>query len=671
MNVRAPFVRGVLAWLLSCLALVGCGRARHERSYVVVLPKQLSIAREAFRFAPAVALKHARLDALGQLFVRTDGSDVVVQAPGLCPVTLSAHAKGERVDARLWLDFGPLARAQVGYDAELELRVVPGCDAARNTPIRWRQIEGETLPKLTVSEQGRRVVLRTLPRSHYFGAALPEGIVAVSPRTQGRYVLEATAAADGKAPQTTRITLSSIARATGLSSLAPQQRVMLGTPNLRIQVAPRGSNARVERHGDVDTFMPDVAGRYVLTDGRQRLGLQALPHERTPLDCGRAECHATETAGARDTAMSHALDRLLLRDQQHADDVRCALECHVVGEPGVHDGGFVDVAHDLGLSGLPDTGFSAWPTPLRRLGAVRCTACHGPGAVPEAEGRARILRADVCASCHDAPPAYVHVAQWSRSKMARSDAGERTRTNAACARCHTTGGFLDAIGVRKRADRSRDPDDTVVGISCAACHAAHGPRFDRALMRRAPPAATPARAWNSPTSTLCAQCHTPTPDALVPEASSAALFSGSVTFPVHAGGDVVEGPAPHASTTEGCMACHGARHGEPKLDHSFAVQPDTCQSCHPQGTPRDADAALHEQALALLRMISNACRAPINEPNTPLHALSAEDPCRHRPNLARARYAALLVAEDAAAATHNRPFGLQLLELARQALNAR
>ena len=28
---------------------------------------------------------------------------------------------------------------------------------------------------------------------------------------------------------------------------------------------------------------------------------------------------------------------------------------------------------------------------------------HGPGAIPTHEGRARILRADVCASCHDLP----------------------------------------------------------------------------------------------------------------------------------------------------------------------------------------------------------------------------------------------------------------------------
>lgn len=665
------------AWsLLLALSLaIGCGRAA-ERSYVVALPKTPALRGESLRFAPAAAVKHVRLDRLGQLFVTTDGSAVTLHAPGLCPVALT-QAAPERIEARAWLDVGPEQRAQVGYDAEVEIRVTPGCDTAKHTPVTWTQIEGSRLD-LSVSQGGHRVRLRTLPRTAFFGGALPKGVVAVSPRTQGRYVLEATFAVPDAGLQRAHITLTSIARATGLSSLALEQRVMLGTPNLRVQAAPRGSEARVERRGDVDTFMPDAPGRYVLTDGKQRVTLQALTHERTPLDCGRAECHAAEALAARDTPMGHALERLLLaRVEQGAVDVRCALACHVVGEAGTHDGGFVDVARDLQLAGLPAAPFAEWPTALRRLGAVRCTSCHGPGAIPTAEGRARVLRADVCATCHDAPPRYVHVAQWSRSKMARSDADERTRSDVQCARCHTTGGFLDAIGVRPREDHSRDPDDASVGISCAACHAAHGEHLDRALLRRTALSASVAgsHAWDGSASALCSQCHAPSLSAVQPEASSAALILGRVALPESLGGGVLEGPAPHLGIANGCTGCHGAttKRAARTTEHSFAVQPESCRSCHAEDSLPQDDVALRDQARALLRELSMACGVGVKEGSgsEPPHASAAQDPCRTQPRLARARYGVLLVAEDGAAAQHNRSFSLQLLEQARQALRAR
>src|SRR5690606_10045669 len=98
----------------------------------------------------------------------------------------------------------------------------------------------------------------------------------------------------------------------------------------------------------------------------------------------------------------------------------CALGCHSAGEPGLLDGGFAHVAEELG-HGVPEAsaGWDALPRRLRRVGGVTCTTCHGPGAVPERSARWAILRSDVCATCHDAPPRYSHAASYATSAMAR------------------------------------------------------------------------------------------------------------------------------------------------------------------------------------------------------------------------------------------------------------
>jgi hypothetical protein len=118
----------------------------------------------------------------------------------------------------------------------------------------------------------------------------------------------------------------------------------------------------------------------------------------------------------------------------------CAIACHAVGEPGLADGGFVNVARALGylLPHHPEP--DPWPgvpRALRRLAGVGCTACHGPAAIPEPESRWAILRSDVCAFCHDAPPRYRHVQAWRSSKMATpSQAALSRERSAGCDGCH-------------------------------------------------------------------------------------------------------------------------------------------------------------------------------------------------------------------------------------------
>ena len=240
--------------------------------------------------------------------------------------------------------------------------------------------------------------------------------------------------------------------------------------------------------GGAASLLPDARGSFTLADaGGHTLRLVAGKYDETPLDCGRSDCHAGIASAALSNPMTTILERGLAAPFA-GDYPGCALGCHAVGEPGLDDGGFVAVARDLGTTShdVARTGFHDLPASLRRLGGVGCLGCHGPGAIPEANGRFAVLRADVCATCHDAPPRYGHVAAWRLSRMARSDADPRTR-DAACARCHTTWGFLGR-------NDWRPPDEVgAFGIACAACHAVHPTRFDRErrareTVRRGPPA---------------------------------------------------------------------------------------------------------------------------------------------------------------------------------------
>lgn len=261
--------------------------------------------------------------------------------------------------------------------------------------------------------------------------------------------------------------------------------------------------------------------------------------------------------------------------------------------------------------------------------------------------------------------------------MARSDADSDARHQPACARCHTTGGFLDALGVRKRADASRDVDDAVVGIACSACHAVHGAELGGGGLVRevASPASLGQPALSASTSTLCANCHAPTESEVSPAASSAALWRGSVVLPARLGGLVLRSAAPHANVPDGCVGCHGGRaasEANSDLDHSFRVDPATCKTCH-AGTIEVAqgNTELAVRARSLLLRIQRSCRAAEELSDldaSPLHMQRAESGCKDADPRAQAFFAAALVLEDRAAFVHNAPFARSLLTQAEALL---
>ena len=690
MNARLRSV----AWF-GALGSIACGSGSAATETVVLqLPPGPVPERAALHFEPAAAVRGVRAGRRGAIAIERLPGPLRVRIPGLCSVTVPAAKPARPIALVPWFDVGP-DRAQLGFDAPFEIDVRAGCAEATRGALEWRQVEGPALAQLEVSKRGWQVRGRTLPFAALRPGPLPHGIVPFSPRTQGRYVLEARFRDAGGPTLLHKLTITSTARANGVPSIAVSQRVVLGGSGWHVREPARGGQARVIDAGDHASFTPDAPGRWVLEDGSaQALTLQAARHDTTPLDCGRAECHPSAAQAVLASPMSHALELLLPRAAADAGPIACALDCHVVGERGLHDGGFLDVAAELDWRWQAGVRWQDLPQALRRLGAVRCTSCHGPGAIPEPAARAKILKSDVCAHCHDAPPRYLHVAAWRDSRMARADALPATR-DGTCARCHTTAGFLEAIGVRPR-NGEPEPD----GIACAACHAPHAPRHEGALLRsvslpnalasgaREPsvaqggtrePRSVPDSAADPAFDArvrLCASCHAPLDALPLPAAGAAALWAGRARVP-----DAVEpgrwqfvgGPAPHAAHGAGCTSCHGASPAlaaASAVDHGFRANPAVCANCHRgDAATREAGAALElrAQALGLTQRLPEAC-AIASEPGAgpPPHAMSAA--ACPKPAQQRARYEIALVLEDPAAWVHNPAFARQLLADARAQL---
>ena len=430
--------------------------------------------------------------------------------------------------------------------------------------------------------------------------------------------------------------------------------------------------------------MPDVAGDWRLVDGAGRaLTLRAGRYDETPLDCGRSGCHAAITTASDRNPMTSVLARgLAPAPDGHgalfgAGYPGCALPCHATGEPGLPDGGFTHVMGELGLD-LAALGPRPWetvPRSLRRLGGVGCLACHGPGVLPEASARWSILRSDVCATCHDAPPRYGHVEAWRETRMARADHDPRAATDRACARCHTTWGFLARVTPDAASIDRRPPADVgPVGVTCAACHAvhehgvgAHVGATGVALLRAVPrPALLGGAAVPAPVekSQVCLGCHTPDEADGAPAASAAALWLGRGGLDP-ATGAALPGPTPHGALAGGCVGCHQSGPAvERGAGHAFVAGNATCGRCHAKALPVDD---LGARARALMTLWRARAGGGELVGDGPPHALAPR--LDRATPLGRAAWDLSLVLEDPAASAHNAPYARMLLAAAERTLN--
>jgi hypothetical protein len=654
---------------------------------------------DAPRFVPSDAVVNV-VRSGGRIFVaiapRVAANQVRVEVPGACPLVVASSelAGGATVRRTLtpWIDLrAPQHPSDVGYGARFAVEAVPGCSEAAEGVLAWRQIAGPAVRDAHTDARGLRFEARLASASDLALEVPTWGIVPVSPRTSAEVVIEAEwrpthAGAAGIVRR--RLRLAAASRSRGLPTIALDSGVLLAGSGWSVTTSPPGAAAALHQSGGLAQLIPDVPGRWVLQDATGRpLSIRAGRYDDTPLDCGRSGCHAAIADAAARSAMTFAL-RSRVEAAGTSAEVKCALACHATGELGTCDGGFTDVARELHGSGLGAGDWAAVPRALRRLGGVTCLACHGPGAIPEASARWAILRADVCATCHDAPPTYGHVAAWRSSRMARADADLRARSDGACAQCHTTSGFLAAAraedgtsSVRPARGRELDPRSAPseagpIGIACAACHAvhdepsAHDGASAGALVREVRLPAALDGVSIAPASRVCVPCHAPD-NASSPSASAAAIWAGRAGVDPDTGTMLVS-TSVHSGVARGCLGCHRA--GPAGIDrgagHAFAPDLGICAACHAGAVP---DGAAIERAIqrdagvlfAKLVELGAVGRAAAPARGGPRHAAGVH---LGSDRLGRAAYDVMLVLEDPAAAVHNAPYAHALLEAARKVI---
>ncbi len=665
--------------MLACGCARDAGDASGRLAWLVVGSKDTDIVElDALRVTPPEAVSSfAR--AGGRVVVAVDPravrGDVLVRAPGACPLEISRESlrPGATVATTLapLLDVrSPEHAGDLGYGTAFSLEADEPCSQGAAGSFTWTQVSGPPLGDVRAS--GRRFEAR-MPFAPEAGLQPPAwGIVPVSPRTSSETWIELErrpAPGSGEPTVRRRIRVAAADLARGLPTIPLDAGVLVAGPGWTVASAPAGASAVVSQRGDLAHLRPDASGEWVLRDEAGRtFALRAARYDETPLDCGRAGCHAAIAAAAARSPMTAALRARV--EAGPARDVACAIACHATGEPGARDGGFTDVAQGLSGGALAWASWTEVPRALRRVGGVTCLACHGPGAIPQPAERWALLRADVCATCHDAPPEYGHVAAWRSSRMARADADPRARVDAACARCHTTAGFLAQTGERPGA-WDAPSEAGPVGIACAVCHAVHDPAVAthpaHALLRSvALPASLEGASIPEP-SRVCVPCHAPD-RALAPAASAAALWAGLGGVDVDSGAPLPR-TAAHGLVDRGCLGCHDA--GPASLrrgaGHAFASDPRACVPCHEAGTPDVAalGRALREEASAMLRDLRRARPSSRGaSPGDPPHATRGSLP---QDPLGRAEYDVRLVLEDPAAAVHNAPYARTLLDAARRA----
>ena len=642
------------------LAAASCtGSAEHQpspRRLAVSAPELPSEALEALHVKPSEAVVGVeRRSGLLSLELGA-ATKFELQAPGACPLVLDASdlPRHVRLEPRIEI---AAPSDDVGYDSafELSLRIRCGESESPRGTVVW-ETQGAALAEVAVVDQGYRLKGRTGPAPNRVARTRLGDIVAISPKERGLTTFTAHwTGSDGSVAQRS-VTIRAAPRSRGLPNIALGERTLLAGQNFAIIQRPPGAQAVPTAWGGFTSLVPDARGFWELSTGKDRVRLLVGSYDSIPLDCGRSECHSAETRAAENSPMTAAFKRLL-DGPGTTTGLACALGCHTTGEPNRSDGGFSHALRELGQDAGDLPAWDQLPRALRRSGGVGCLACHGPGQIPAPSARWAILRTEVCAYCHDAPPRYGHVDAWQGSAMAGSDRDPQTRANAQCARCHTTWGFLDATADRLIGTRMPPSDAEPGGIACPACHAVHDERAAMpGLLRRAPIADTfsdlPESALER--SSACIYCHAPNESS---SPSSSLIWAGRGAIDPLSLLPLL-GPAPHASV--GCVDCHrqdSSSHAHGR-GHDFRALRDSCTRCHGE---RKTTIDVFERARQLLTLANVGPRSEI-----PAHARprSATTPRERAIELVR------LVLEDRGAAVHNPRYAEFLLERAAQILNS-
>jgi len=496
---------------------------------------------------------------------------------------------------------GPL-----GPSAPVSIELRASCEEAQAGSIEWHR-SGAPLIDMTIAANGSQLTAHTQSAAELLPEHGQWGIVAVSAQQRGITNLTATwTSADGERSVQLPIRIATLSRATGLPTVSSGQTVVLRGDQWHVDACPEGDECVLHPQRALTHFVPKMNGTWKLSDESQRqLRIEVGP-PIPALDCGRSDCHRATTEITQHNPMIRGLSQRMTGFGADRTALDCALECHTVGEEGT-EGSFVELLRELGHADLH--AYEAWsqlPPLLQRAGSVGCVGCHGPAAIPEWEARWKIYSSDVCATCHDSPPRYGHVAAFRSTAMGRSDAHPELREKPGCWRCHTTDGFLESMGTVLEFGRVPPDWAEPQGLGCITCHdvhpgppqnpgaAAHGMSTagvnDDALLRK-PPAHTVPMNWPklADQSRICVPCHKSDPATgaasevgpLQQQATTVDLLLGVGAVRLDTG-EPLTAAAPHGQVPGGCVGCHSTgpsafTHGR---NHGFSVDPEGCRGCH-------------------------------------------------------------------------------------------
>ncbi len=572
-----------------------------------------------------------------------------------------------------------------------------------NTPItyQWIQVSGPAVSLLSSTTSAP--VFTTLPINQLVNVPDNFGLLGITPTQTGTYAFRLYASANGFSDSA----LVTIDSAQPKPVITNEVGYLFSNETVERANVPAGSvvylnggiNAPVKSNNPITSyawsfvstppssvaafdnpssptpsFVPDMAGNYVIN-------LAAVTNSGTVNElftvtansyvgakdcefCHNGSLMTDVTTGYEATAHANAFNAFNNTSSAGED----CLQCHTTGfdkTPTAANGGFDDIAHDLGWIITIPLSYQALPITLQTMANVGCESCHGPGSTHTG---AYSFNTNVCAQCHDNAPFNPEYTQWLNSPHVNSVSPGGLDLSqpffASCRQCHWSLNIvytnMDGKGQVPFITSDEQP------VNCIACHDPHNGTnpYSLRFYNDVAVAGGSFTLTNAGLGAICMKCHTDqTTDSNAAASSGSELFE--TTAEVFAQGEGFTGAgagAYAASITESsyhagagdlpdlCVTCHMAQtpaQGQPGYnttgEHSFMMTDAAgndhvavCNSCHAgsiavsgfdtvdpiyptanwDGDPTGATEGVQDQVNGLLSVLACAITTSANQPCT-------------------------------------------------------
>jgi hypothetical protein len=324
------------------------------------------------------------------------------------------------------------------------------------------------------------------------------------------------------------------------------------------------------------------------------------------------------------------------------------VSCHAVGfDTHVANGGMDDQPDFPALleSGLlTHGGLENWSQILTqfpksaRFANIQCENCHGPhdgvGHMKN-DGSRKTQSSDLCGTCHGEPARHGRYQQWQLSAHANYELAEEEASNATCAKCHTSQGFIQwEMNKFSTANLTIDwKKEDAHPITCVTCHDPHyvgttsgGPATNATvrISGTTPPLMSGFTATNVGRGAICMTCHNGR-RGLRNDSNFSLADAGRAP---HLGpqADVLMGQnmyfvqtgvrSNHANIEDACVTCHMETTPPPAqlsynlggTNHTFFARAEICSSCHTSITLQSVQGPIEEKMHALKHEIEVALK---------------------------------------------------------------